>query len=119
MLGMMHILAQAGTPAPPTAPPVGNPAGSIFIFAMMVAMIGFMFMTRGSQKKREKRAREEMYSAMGRNDRVQTIGGIIGTVLSVKETEVVLKVDESTNTKMTFMKSAIQTVLTEDQGSSS
>jgi len=45
---------------------------------------------------------------------VLTIGGVVGTVVSVKDDQVVVKVDESTNTKMTFLKSAIQRVVTDD-----
>ena len=56
-----------------------------------------------------------MHANLTRNDRVLTIGGAIGTVVSVKDNEVVLKVDESTNTKMTFVKTAIQKIMTEDQ----
>jgi preprotein translocase YajC subunit len=44
---------------------------------------------------------------------VVTIGGIVGTVVATRDDEVVLKVDESTNTKMTFVRKAIQRVLPE------
>ena len=47
----------------------------------------------------------------------RTLGrGPIGTIVSVKDDEVVLKVDESSNTKMIFIKSAVQRVLTDDAG---
>ena len=86
-----------------------------FLFpAAIMGMVVFMLLSARSQKKREKREREEMYASMSRNDRVQTVGGVIGTILSVKDDEVVLKVDESTNTKMTFVKSSIQRILTTD-----
>jgi preprotein translocase YajC subunit len=42
---------------------------------------------------------------------VQTIGGIVGVVTDVRENEVVVKVDNNTNTRITFAKSAVQTVL--------
>ena len=38
------------------------------------------------------------------------IGGIVGSVVSVNESEVTLKVDESANVKITFLRSAIQRV---------
>ena len=59
-----------------------------------------------------------MFNSMSRNDRVQTVGGVIGTILQVKDNEVVLKVDESTNTKMTFVKTAVQKILTNDAAGS-
>ncbi len=101
-----------GTPADPAGQPsAGNP---FFLLALMAAMIVFMVMSSRSRTKREQRQREAMFSAMQKNDRVLTIGGIIGTVVSVKDHEVVLKVDEATNTKMTFLKTAVQRVLGEE-----
>jgi preprotein translocase subunit YajC len=79
-----------------------------------MAMIVFMILTSRSQKKRERREREDMYARLSKNDKVLTIGGVVGTVVSVKEDQVMVKVDESTNTKMTFMKSAIQRIITDD-----
>ena len=65
--------------------------------------------------KRERREREDMYARLAKNDHVLTIGGVVGTIVSVKDDQVVVKVDESTNTKMTFMKSAIQKIMSDDQ----
>lgn len=102
------LLAQT-TPSTQQTPQGG--AGAMFFPAVMIAVLVFMFMSMRSQKKREANERENMFSKLAKNDRVLTIGGVIGTVLSVKDTEVVLKVDETTNTKMTFVKSAIQRVI--------
>jgi preprotein translocase subunit YajC len=55
-----------------------------------------------------------MLSQLKRGDRVQTIGGILGTVVEARESEVVLKVDESANTKIRFSRSAIHRVLDEE-----
>jgi preprotein translocase subunit YajC len=79
--------------------------------AMMVAVVVFMLLSARSQRKREQRTKDEMHAKLSKNDRVLTIGGVVGTIVSVKDTEVVLKVDESTNTKMTFVKTAIQRIL--------
>ena len=87
-----------------------------FLPALMLAMVAFFLLTSRSQRKREKQKRIDMYDRMGKNDRVVTIGGIYGTVITVKNDEVILKVDESTNTKMTFLKSAIQRIVTDDDG---
>ena len=87
----------------------------LFPIALMLGLVVFMLLSARSQKKREQREKESMYSRMTRNDRVLTIGGIIGTVMSVKDNEVVLKVDETTNTKMTFLKTSVQRILADDQ----
>jgi preprotein translocase YajC subunit len=49
--------------------------------------------------------------ALKKNDRVQTIGGILGTVLEVSDTEVVLKIDEANNTKIRVLPSAVSKVI--------
>ncbi len=106
---MMSILAQAapGGGANPTA-------GSFLPFALMAGMVVFILLTSRSQKKREKRDRDNMHASMSKNDRVLTIGGVVGTIMSIKDEEVVLKVDESTNTKMTFRKTAVQQIISDD-----
>ncbi len=88
-----------------------SPMAAVLPFALILGMVVFMVLTSRSQKKREKRERESMHDRMAKNDRVLTIGGVIGTVHAIKENEVVLKVDESTNTKMTFTKTAIQKII--------
>lgn len=111
--------SSTGTPTTTPATPAAGPGGGQFVFlALMVGMIAFMFLTSRSTKKREARKREELYAGLTKNNRVLTVGGVIGTIMSVKENEVVLKVDETTNTKMTFIKSAIQRTITDgDVGS--
>ena len=94
-----------------TQPASPSSFGPAMFLALMFAMVVFMMLSSRSRTKREKRERDEMYARMSKNDRVLTIGGVIGTVISVKDDEVIVKVDESTNTKMTFIKSAIQRVL--------
>lgn len=118
MFDLLPILAQAapspvGAPAPGPAMPPGA-GGSTFLFALMIAMVAFMLLTARSQKKRERTERENLYAKLARNERVLTVGGVIGTIVSVKDNEVVLKVDEATNTKMTFVKTAIQRVITDE-----
>ena len=116
MVVLMLLLAQTTTPSAPAGPTQPGAGGAAcFLPAQMVAMIAFFFMSSRSQKKREKRERDQMHAGLSKNDRVLTIGGVIGTIISVKDNEVVLKVDESTNTKMTFLKTAIQRKLDDDQ----
>ena len=65
--------------------------------------IGFLFwflLIRPQQQ--EKRQREAMLSAVKKNDRVVTAGGIYGVVTNVhrEADEVTIKVDEATNVKL-------------------
>ena len=117
MIHLLAVIAQA-PPTTPGATPQQPGAMSFLPIAIMMGVVVFIFMSSSSQRKREKRERETLLSRLSKNDRVLTIGGIIGTIVLVKDDEVVLKVDESTNTKMTFLKSAVQRILS-DEGAGS
>jgi preprotein translocase subunit YajC len=66
-------------------------------------------MFRGPRKRQQQQ--KQMIMSLKKNDRVQTIGGIFGTVLEVSETEVVLKIDEANNTKIRVLPSAVSRVV--------
>jgi preprotein translocase subunit YajC len=92
-----------------------SPATVFLLPALLMGMLVFIFMTNRSSEKRKTRERDAMFNRLAKNDRVLTVGGIIGTVHTVKDNEVILKVDESTNTKMTFLKSAVQRIFTDEK----
>lgn len=108
--GVPGIPGGAGAP---TAQP--SPFGGGFLF-VMIGLLGIMILMSTMSGRREKKKREELMSSLARYDRVQTIGGVIGTIVELKDTEVVLKVDEGTNTKITFARSAVQGVLKKGPG---
>jgi len=66
-------------------------------------------------KQREQKQREKMLGCIKKYDKVLTLGGIIGTVMEIREDEVILKVDDSTNTRMKFVRGAIQRVLSSSE----
>jgi preprotein translocase subunit YajC len=120
---LFFTLAQDGA-APPTegtAIPGANSGGAPnaprggggfdSLMWMLILVVGFMIVMSMMGSRREKRRREALLSAVKRHDRVQTIGGVIGSVVEVKPNTVVLKVDESSNTRITFARSAIQQIL--------
>jgi len=112
---LFQILAQ--TTGPASAPVVDPPwyASPQFtqLFPIILIVIVFYLFLYKSKKKTESK-RTDMLSQLKRGDRVQTIGGILGTVVEARETEVVLKVDESSNTKIRFSRSAIHRVVEEE-----
>ena len=84
----------------------------MFLYVMLPLLLVYMFfMFRGPKKKQQEH--QKMVSSLSKNDRVRTIGGIYGTVLDVRDDEIVLKIDESTNTKMRVSPQAIGTVLSD------
>ena len=65
--------------------------GMMSTVVMMVAMLGiFYFMLIRPENKRKKEA-EEMRSAVRKGDKITTIGGIVGTVVDVKESNIVVE----------------------------
>jgi preprotein translocase subunit YajC len=107
------LLAQTSQPASQPSGPVPwyvpffqNPLPMI----MLIFLGGIMIFGMRSKKKQEQE-RKAMLSKIGKGSRVQTIGGILGTVVEVRDDEVLLKVDESSNTKMRFIRSAIHKIL--------
>lgn len=120
------LLAQEGPPAPSdsnavTGQPVGpggangsagqsSPPGSSFLFLMIPAVLMIIVFSMMGQR-RDRKKKDAMLSAIKKHDRVQTVGGVLGSVVDVKPDTVVLKVDESSNTRITFARSSIQQVI--------
>lgn len=90
-----------------TSASAGGSMTTTFITFGLIILI-FYFLIIRPQKKREKETKN-MLSAMKKGDKIVSIGGIRGTIASVKETTVVVKVDD--NTRLEFTKSAIAQVL--------
>jgi preprotein translocase subunit YajC len=83
----------------------GNALMSFLPFLLIIAIFYFLIIRPQSKKRKET---EKMLSALKKGDRVVTIGGVHGTIQSVRDTTVILKVDD--NVKLEFLRSAISTV---------
>lgn len=111
MIEMLDLLAQTTT-TPTTAPAPSGLEGFLKSpIPMIILVVGVFFWITTRGRKREQKKYQQMLGSLKRNDRVQTIGGIIGTVVDVREDEVVLKVDETSNTKMRFNRQSIKAVI--------
>ncbi len=96
------------TTTPP--PPIWQQPQFMFLILMFVVMYFMLF--RGPKKKQQQH--KKMVDSLKTNDRVRTIGGILGTVITVKEDEIILKVDESNNTKIRVIPGAISKLSSDD-----
>ena len=96
---------------PPRRTPLGGYGNLIFIGLMFAVM--YMILFRGPRKKQQRH--KQMVQSLAKNDKVRTIGGIIGTVVDIKGDEITLKVDESNNTKIRIASSAIGKNLSKDK----
>ena len=86
--------------------------GQQFIFIGLMLVMMYLILFRGPRKKQQQH--KQMMQTLSKSDRVQTIGGIIGTVVDIKDDEVTLKIDESNNTKIKILRSAISSNLSKD-----
>ena len=88
--------------------PAGAGASMGSTLVMMVAMIAiFYFMLIRPENKRKKDA-EQMRSAVKKGDKITTIGGVIGTVVSVKDDKFVMETGAA-QVRIEFAKWAIST----------
>lgn len=95
-----------------------NPGqGSIFTLLLPVALmtVFFYLLIIRPERRKEKQRREEL-AALRKNDKVVTIGGLVGSVVSINEAEnrVVLSIDDDGKVRATFLRSAIASVLKKD-----
>lgn len=88
----------------------GSMLSTLIPFALVFVI--FYFLIIRPQNKKQKEAKK-MIEAVKKGDKVVTIGGVHAIVDKVKETTIVLKVDD--NTRMEFSKSAVATVLAKSE----
>jgi len=84
----------------------GQMVSTLVTFGLVFVV--FYFLIIRPQNKKQKEAKK-MIDAVKKGDKVVTIGGVHGTVHSVKEGTVIVKVDD--DCRIEFSKSAIATVL--------
>ena len=75
--------------------------------AFMVVIVGYLLLMRPEQKRRKEM--EELLANIKKNDKIILGSGICGTVVNAepKSMYVTIRVDESTNTKLRVLRSAI------------
>lgn len=95
--------------------PAANAAGGFWLtvlpFIVMFAILYF-FLIRPQQKRQKER--NAMLRSLQKGDRVVTIGGLHGTIDSLTDDKVVLKVNDVT--KLTFDRTAVNSVIARAEG---
>ncbi len=101
--------------AAPGADPAAG-AGSILptLVTFGLVFVIFYFLIIRPQNKKQKETKK-MLASLKKGDRVVSIGGIHGTIQSIKDDTVVLRIDA--NTKLTFSRSAISNVVEQSRPS--
>ena len=80
-----------------------------FMIIIIGGMLLMLFWSSRSRKKQENK-QKAMLAALKKGDKIVTIGGIVGTVIEVRPDEVTIKVDETNNVRMKFLRSAVRSV---------
>ena len=80
---------------------------------LLMAVFMYLLLFRGPRKQQQQH--RKMLQSLKKNDRVRTIGGILGTIMEVRGDEVILKIDESNNTRIRVSTSAISKSVSEEQ----
>lgn len=95
---------------PLMAPTGGTGAESMLptLLTFGAVFLIFYFLIIRPQNKKQKDT-QKMLEALKKGDKVQSIGGIRGTIVAVKEDSIVVKVDD--NSKIEFVRNAISSVL--------
>ncbi len=86
----------------------GNPM--MQFLPLMVIMFAVMYFLIIRPQKQKEKKRQEMMSNVRKQDRIITAGGVHGVVVSVKESEVIVRVDDAKDVKMKIDKSALTSV---------
>ena len=88
----------------------GGGGGGLFGNPVMLAVLGALLvfmLLMGRGKKKDALAHEQMLKGLARNDKIVTRGGIIGVVTEARDDEIVVKIDENTNTKIRMKRWAV------------
>lgn len=114
MLGSDAPAGGATTAAPGTpggAPgQQAAPGGSNIFFFAIIMMVG-MFLIMSMSGRKEKKKRASMLDNLGKRDKVRSAGGIIGTIVELKENEVLIETDKSSHTRLWLAKGSVSAVL--------
>jgi len=89
----------------------GGGGSTTLMFGMIAVMIAIMYFLIFRPQRQREAKRKAMLGQVKKADHVVTIGGVHGVVTAVKGDDVVVKVDEANNIKMTFTKSAIARII--------
>jgi len=101
---MMFFLLQA-------AGKQSSPGGMLSMLLPFILMFVVMYFLILRPQKRKEKERKALLSRIKKNDRVVTAGGIHGLVTSVREHEIILRIDDSKDIKIKVDRSAIVSVV--------
>ncbi len=90
------------------------------IFGMLIPfilMFGVLYLLIIKPQQKQKKEHQSMLDNLKINDKVITSSGIIGKITAIKEDKniIVIRVDETTNTKIEFQKSSVVGIIEKEE----
>lgn len=109
LLQLIYLLAEEEKKAPP---PNAAPFGSFWIPMLIIGILWYLILLRPQMNQQKERKR--LLEDLKKNDKVVTIGGILGTVTNISSdgNEVTLRIDD--NAKIRMLRSSIQSIVTDE-----
>jgi len=80
-----------------------------FLFIMLGVFV-LMYIMMGRGRRKQATRHREMLAALKKGDKVTTRGGIVGTVIELRDNDVTVKVDETNNIRIRFTRWAVLNV---------
>jgi len=94
----------------------GSPGGGFGPMAVMIAVLfAMMYFMVIRPRNREQDNQKKMLEALKKGDRIVTRGGLIGRVVELRDKEIVIKIDETNNTKAHVRRSFVLAVLGDEK----
>ncbi|MDA7949968.1 MAG: preprotein translocase subunit YajC [Pirellulaceae bacterium] len=99
----------------PQAQTLSDFLASPVVLLLGLGLLAYFFLLR--PQKGQQKAYQEMLDNLKKNDKIRTVGGIYGTVVSVTpETgDVVIRIDETNNTKIRITRRAVATIVNNEE----
>jgi len=90
-----------------------QPSGLMQMLPLIVGLFLIMYFVMIRPQMKEQKKRRQMLAALKKHDQVLTQGGIYGTVVSLNDSEVVLKIAE--NVRVKFSRSAVTAIIPKER----
>jgi preprotein translocase subunit YajC len=106
--GQTAVQAPESQPAP-KGPGGGtkSPFDNLFL-PLILGVLLLMLLWSSRSRKKQAAKRQQMLAALKKGDKVTSIGGIVGTIIELRDDEIVVKVDETNNVRLRFARWAIR-----------
>ena len=98
LLSFFLLQASPAATAPVTEAAPQGPGYQMFIMIGVIIVVFYFFMIRPQQRKQK--AEQKMRESLAKGDRIVTIGGIHGKIVSVDEASILIEVDNGVKLKM-------------------